>query len=66
MLYQEQEYSRHPEEEGDILALEQLQGLCRVKGALYDHRAADVDHGQGEKPDAADVKHGQDQEVSVV
>ena len=58
MLNQEQEDSGHAEEKGDLLGFKQLQGPGRFRSALDDHRAAHVQHGQGEKTDAPDMKHG--------
>ena len=65
-LHQEQEDGRHPEEQGDVLLAQQLQGLGRVKGALDHHRGPHVEHGQGEQADAPDVEHGQHQQIAVL
>ena len=56
-----------PKEQGDLPRIQAVpEGLSRFKRALDDHRAAYVQHGQGEKADASDMEHGQNREVPVV
>ena len=59
------ENGRHPEKQGDLFLLKQLQGFGRFEGTLDDHRTARVEHRQREQPDAPDMKHGQHQQVPI-